>query len=143
MVVRRRRRIYDHLRLQISTLATHTYDHPDVPTHQSVCWRIQLPTCQLGFQQNTPDGESLDSCATFNNLGLLYDPKETASFFLSPMARRHQPRSGLREFLRGQPTAEQTCSKKVPAATTPALFHNGSETQGSCPQGSGEALELP
>jgi len=27
------------------------------------------------------DGESLDSWATSNNLGLLYNPKETASFF--------------------------------------------------------------
>ena len=29
----------------------------------------------------SPDGESLDSWATSNNLGLLYNPKETASFF--------------------------------------------------------------
>jgi len=29
----------------------------------------------------TSDGESLDFWVTFNNLGLLYNPKETASFF--------------------------------------------------------------
>ena len=52
LVVRRRRRIKDHQRLQISTLAIHTNDHHDVPTPQSVRWRLQLPTCQLGLQQN-------------------------------------------------------------------------------------------
>jgi len=29
----------------------------------------------------SPDGESLDSWATSDNLGLLYNPKETANFF--------------------------------------------------------------
>jgi len=48
----RRRRIQDHQRLQISTLAICTNGHSDVPTPQSVCWWLQLPTCQLGSQQN-------------------------------------------------------------------------------------------
>ena len=81
MVVRRRRRLQDRQRLETSTLATHSYDYPDIPTPQSVRWRLQFPACQLGLQHNTPDGESLDSWETFNNLGLLYNPKETASFF--------------------------------------------------------------
>ena len=84
MVVRRRRRIHDHQRPQISTLATHPNGHPDVPTSQSVCWRLQPPTYQLGLQgynTTSPDGESLDSWATSDNFGLLYNPKETASFF--------------------------------------------------------------
>ena len=54
MVVCRRRRLQDRQRLQTSTLATHSYDHPDVPTPQSVRWRLQLPACQLGFQHNIP-----------------------------------------------------------------------------------------
>ena len=58
------------------------------------------------------------------------------------MERRHQPRPGLREFRPGQPTAGQTCSRKVPEATTSAFPHNATEVQGSCPQRSGEALEL-
>ena len=33
------------------------------------------------YNTTSPDGESLDSWATSNNLGLLYNPKETASFF--------------------------------------------------------------
>ena len=48
VVVRRRSRIHDRQRLQTSTLATHSNDHPDVPTPQSVRWRLQLPACQLG-----------------------------------------------------------------------------------------------
>ena len=42
----------------------------------------------------------------------------------------------------GQPTAGQTCSRKVPEATTSAFPHNAIEIQGSCSQRSGEALEL-
>jgi len=61
-------------------LAIHTNGHPDVPTPQSVCWRLQLPTCQLGYNKTSPDGKSLDSWATSNNLVLLYDPKGAASF---------------------------------------------------------------
>jgi len=55
---------------------------------------------------------------------------------------QHQPRLGLREFQPGHPTAGQTCPRKVPAVTTPALPHNAMKTQGSCPQRSGEALGL-
>ena len=69
-------------------------------------------------------------------------PKGNSQFLLSPLERRHQPRPGLREFRPGQPTAGQTCPKKVPMVTTSALPHNATKTQGSCPQWSGEALEL-
>ena len=50
----RHRRLQDRQRLQTSTLATHSYNHPDVPTPQSVRWRLQLPACQLGLQHNIP-----------------------------------------------------------------------------------------
>ena len=58
------------------------------------------------------------------------------------MERRHQPRPGLREFQLGQPTTGQTHPRKVPAVTTSALPHNATKIQGTCPQQSGEALEL-
>jgi len=58
------------------------------------------------------------------------------------MERRQKPRPGLRECLSGQPTAEQTCPRKVLEATTSAFSHNATKTQSSCPQQSGEALEL-
>ena len=37
------------------------------------------------------------------------------------MERWHQPRPGLHEFRPGQPTARQTCSRKVPEVTPPKL----------------------
>jgi len=58
------------------------------------------------------------------------------------MERRYQPGPGLREFRPGQPTAEHTCSRKVPALTTSVLSHHAIKIQGSSPQRSGEALEL-
>ena len=58
------------------------------------------------------------------------------------MERRYQPRPGLREFRPGQPTDGQTCSWKVPAVTPSTFPHNATEAQLSCPQRSGEALEL-
>ena len=53
------------------------------------------------------------------------------------MECRHQPRPGLREFL-----PAETCLRKVAVVTTPAFPHNATEAQGSCPEQSGEALEL-
>ena len=58
----------------------------------------------------------------------------------SHLERTTEPRSG--QFRPGQPTTGQTCSWKVPAVTTSALPHNATKIQGSCPQRSGEALEL-
>jgi len=58
----------------------------------------------------------------------------------SHLERTTEPRSG--QFRPGQPTTGQTCSWKVPAVTTSTLPHNATEAQGSCPQRSGEALEL-
>ena len=117
MVVRRHRRLQDCQRLQTSTLATHSNDHPDVPTPQSVRWRHQLPACQHNIQHvNTTTTQhpwTARAWTTSNKLGLLYNPKETA-FLLLPLERRHQPRPGLREFRPGQPTAGQTCPRKVP-----------------------------
>jgi len=75
---------------------------------------------------------TLDCCITQGNSQIL----------VSPMERRHQPRPGLHEFRPGQPTAGQTCSRKVPEVTTSAFPHEATEAQGSCPQRSGEALEL-
>ena len=69
-------------------------------------------------------------------------PYGNSQFFLSPMERRHQPGPGPHEFRPGHLTAGQTCSRKVPAVTKSALLHNATKTPGSCPQRSGEALEI-
>ena len=58
------------------------------------------------------------------------------------MERRHQPKPGFCELWPRQPTARQTCPRKVPTVTTLTLPCNATEAQGSCPQRSGETLEL-
>jgi len=111
--------------------------HPNMYVGDFNCQHVNW-----GYNKTSPDGESLDSWATSNNLGLLYDPKGISQFLHSPMERRHLPGPGLREFQPRQPTAGQTCPRKVPTVTTSALPHNSTKTQGSCPQRSGEVLEL-
>ena len=112
MVVRRRRRLQDRQRLQTSTLATHSYDHPDVPTPQSVHWRLQLLACQLGLLNN--NGESLDSWATSNNLGLLYNPKETTSFFSLPWNVGTSPDLVFTSFGQDSPLPDRRVLGKFP-----------------------------
>ena len=75
----RRRRIRDHQRLQTSTLAICTNGHLEIPTPQSICWWLQLPTCQLGLQQNIWQWEH----RRLGNIQQpwLYNPKESASLF--------------------------------------------------------------
>ena len=81
-------------------------------------------------------------------MGIIQQPwtvvhaKGNSQFLFSPLECRHQYRPGLREVRPGQPTAGQTCSRNVPAVTTSVLPHNANKIQGSCPQRSGEALEL-
>jgi len=140
--LRRRRRLQDRQRLQTSTLATYSNDHPDVPTPQSVRWRLQLPACQLGLQHNIPVRWEPGLLGDIQQPWTVVQPKGNSQFLLSPLERRHQPRPGLCEFRPGQPTAGHTCPRKVPAVTTSALPHNATKIQGSCPQRSAEALEL-
>jgi len=124
VVVRRRCRMQDHWRLQTSTLAIHTNDHPDVPTPQFVYWRLHLPTCQLGLQQNIPWRYESGLLGNIQQPWTAVWPKGSSQFLFSLMQRRHKPGPGLCEFRPEQPTAGQTCSKNVPAVTTSALPHN-------------------
>jgi len=142
VVVRRRSRIHDRQRLQTSTLATHSNNRPDVPTPQTVRWRHQLPAYQLGLQHNIPGRWEPGLLCNIQQPWTVVQPKGNSQFLLSPLERRHQPRPGLRESRPGQPTAVQTCPREIPAVTRSALPHNATKIQGSCPQRSGEALEL-
>ena len=99
-------------------------------------------TCQLGLQQNISWRWEPGLQGNVQQPWTVVWPKENSRFLLSPMEPCHQPRPGLREFRPGQPTARQTCSRKVPAGTTSALPDNATEAQGSCPQRSGQGLEL-
>jgi len=92
-----------------------------------------------GYNRTSPDGESLDSWATSNNLGLLYNLKETASFFSHRWNVGTNPDLAFASF--GQDN-RPPCSWKVPAVTTSALPHNATEVQSSCPQRPCEDLEL-
>ena len=143
VVVRRRRRLQGRQHLQTSMLATRFYDHPDVPTPQSVCWRLQLPVCQLGLQHTIPGRWEPGLQGNIQQPWTVVQPKGNSQLLLSSLERRHQPRPGLREFRPGQPTAGQTCPRKVLPVTTSALPRNATKIQGSCPQRSGEALALP
>ena len=88
----------------------------------------------MKFYENPPPNDDL--------VAPLVQAKGNSQPLLSLLERRHQPSPGLHEFRPGQPTAEQTCPRKVPAVTTSALPHSATKIQGSCPQRSGEALEL-
>ena len=53
-----------------------TFPHPSLYVGDFNCQHVNW-----AYNTTSPDGESLDSWATSNNLGHLYNPKETASFF--------------------------------------------------------------
>jgi len=120
----------DRQRLQTSTLATHSNDHPDVPTSQPVRWRLQLPARQLGLQHNIPRRGEPGLLGNIQQPWTVVQPKGNNQFLLSLLEGRLQTRPGLRE------------PGKVPAVTTSALPHNATKIQGSCPQRSGEVLEF-
>ena len=81
VVVRRRCRIQDRQRLQTSTLATHSNDHPDVPTPQSARWWLQLPARELGLQHNIPRRWEPGLLGNIQQPWTVVHPMETASFF--------------------------------------------------------------
>jgi len=59
--------------------ARDSHQRPSRRSHTPVC-ALTISTANMSTAVTTsPDGESLYSWATSNNLGLLYDPKETAS----------------------------------------------------------------
>ena len=53
----------------------------DVPTPQSVRWRLQLPACELELQHNIPGRWEPGLLGNIQQPWTLYNPKETASFF--------------------------------------------------------------
>ena len=68
--------VYKPPHSQFTPTAIPTFLHPSLYVGDFNCQHVNW-----GYNKTSPDGESLDSWATSNNLGLLYDPKETASFF--------------------------------------------------------------
>jgi len=93
-----------------------------------------------GCNKTSPDGESLDSWKTSNNLGLLYTPKETASFSHRWNVGTN-PDLAFASFGRTADCRTDVLLKSS-AVTTSVFPYNATEAQASCPQRSGESLEL-
>jgi len=129
--------VYKHPRSRLTPTTIPTFPHPSLYVSdfnsQHVNW---------GYNTTSPDVESLNSRATFNNLGLLYNPKETASFFSRHWNVGTNPDLAFASFGQDSRLPDRRVLGKVPAVTTSALPHNATTIQGSCPQRSGEALEL-
>ena len=89
--------------------------------YQSVCWRLQPSTCQLGLQRNISWWRETSLLVNRQQPCAAAKPKGSSPFLISSMERRHKLGPGLRECRLGQPTAWQTCSSKVPEVTTLAL----------------------
>jgi len=94
----------------------HRRDSHQLPSrhYQSVCWRLQLLTCQLGLQQNISWWWETSLMGNIQQPCAAARPKGSSSFLLSSMERRHKPGPSLRECRLGQPTAWRTCSRKFP-----------------------------
>ena len=128
--------IYKPPRSRFTPTAIPTFPHPSMYVGDFNCQHVNW-----GYNK-TSDGESLESWATSSNLGL-YNPKATASFFSHRWNVGTNPDLAFASF--GQDNRlpdRRVCSRKVPAVTTSAFPSNATEAQGSCPQRSGEALEL-
>ena len=68
--------IYKPPRSRLTPATIPTFPQPSLHVGDFNCQDVNR-----GCNTTSPDGESLDSWATFNNVGLLYSPKESASFF--------------------------------------------------------------
>jgi len=68
--------VYKPPRLQLTPMTISTFPHPSLYVGDFNCQHVNW-----GYNTTSPDGESPDLWATFNNLGMLYNPKESASFF--------------------------------------------------------------
>jgi len=68
--------VYKPPRSRLTPTTIPTLPHPSLYVGDFNCQHVNW-----GYSTTSPDGESLDSWAISNNLGLLYNPKETSSFF--------------------------------------------------------------
>ena len=71
--------VYKHPRPRFAPTAIPTFPHPSLYAGDFNCQHFNC-----GCNKSSAECESLDFWATSNNIGLLYNPKETASFFSRP-----------------------------------------------------------
>jgi len=69
-------KVYKPPRSRFTPTTIPTFTYPSLYVGDFNCQHVNW-----GYNTTYPDGESLDPWATSDNLGLLYNPKETASFF--------------------------------------------------------------
>jgi len=67
--------VYKPPRSRFTPTVIPSFPHPSLNVGGFNCQHVNW-----GYKKTSPDGESLVSWATSKNLGLLYDPNETASF---------------------------------------------------------------
>jgi len=67
--------VYKPPHSRFTPTAIPTFPHPSLYVGDLNCQHVNWD-----YNKTSPDGENLDSWATSNNLGLLYNPKESASF---------------------------------------------------------------
>jgi len=70
--------VYKPPRSRLTPTTILMFPHPSLYAGDFNCQHVNW-----GYNTTSLDGESLDSWATSNNLGLLYNPKETASSSLT------------------------------------------------------------
>jgi len=68
--------VYKPPRSRLTPTAISTFPRPSLYVGDFNCQHVNW-----GYNKTSSDGESLGSWTTSNNLGLFYNPKETASFF--------------------------------------------------------------
>ena len=68
--------VYKPPRSRLTPTTIPTFPHPSLYVGDFNCQHVNWV-----YNTTSPDGDSLHSWATSNNLGLLYSPKETAGFF--------------------------------------------------------------
>ena len=114
-----------------------TFPHPILYAGDFNCQHVNW-----GYNTTSPDGESLDSWATSNNRGLLYSPKETASFFSRRWNVGTNPDLTFASLGQDSRLPDRRVLQTFPGPQHRPSLHNATKIQGSCPQRSCEALEL-
>ena len=128
VVVRRHRRIEDRQHPQTSTLATHSYDHPDVPTPQPVrfCQRLQLPARQLGLQHNIPGWWVPGLLGNIQQPRTVVQPKRNSQFRLRALERRASIFPELYSTL-GRLSNLGSATSSIPACANSKFQRSGGE----------------
>jgi len=97
-----------HPRSRFTPTAIAKFPHPSLYVDDFNCQHVNW-----GYNK-TSDDESLDTWATSNNLGLLYNPKETASFFSHRWNVGTNPDLAFASFVQDSRLPERRVLGKIP-----------------------------